>query len=143
MQFRDWLVSNSRKGFSRKGHVRSTYWKLKSYTNLEDFVSVSQVRSSREILAKHSTQRIFKCGFFTLHPYYIYPHYSQKYERPFRAKNSRQVFYNTIQHNTPIFQKESYSSLVRNYCSLFSFPLPLSYLKRRFVSKQNSHIFKV
>ena len=45
--------------------------------------------------------------------------------------------------HTPIFQRESYLSLVRNHSSLFSFPLPLSYLERRFVSKHNLHLFRV
>ena len=31
----------------------------------------------------------FKCDFIILHPYYIYPHSPQKYERPFREKNPR------------------------------------------------------
>ena len=31
----------------------------------------------------------FKCDFLTLHPYYIYSHYPQKYRRLFREKNSR------------------------------------------------------
>ena len=47
-----------------------------------------------------------------------------------------------LQH-TPIFQKESYPLLVRNHSSLFSIPLPLSYLERRFVPKHNSHLFRV
>ena len=45
--------------------------------------------------------------------------------------------------HTPIFQRESYSSLVRNHCNLFSFPLLLSYLERRFVSKHNPLLFKM
>ena len=32
---------------------------------------------------------------------------------------------------------------MRNHCSLFSFPLPLSYLERRFISKYNPHLFGV
>ena len=32
---------------------------------------------------------------------------------------------------------------MRNHSSLFSFPLPLSYLERRFVLKHNPHIFRV
>ena len=59
---------------------------------------------------------------------------------PLKKKNPRYVFYNT---HTLIFQRESYSSLVRNHYSLFSFPLPLSYLGRRLVPKHNSHIFRV
>ena len=60
--------------------------------------------------------------------------------RPFREKNPRQVFYNTTH---PIFQRKSYSSLVRNHSSLFFFPLPLSYLERRFVPKYNPHLSRV
>ena len=104
-----------------------------------NFANVSQERFSRKISMKLSAQRIFKCVFLTLHPYYIYPHYPQKYERPFREKNPRQVFYNT---NTRL-QRESYSFLVRNHSNLFSFPFLLSYLEWRFVPKHNPHIFKV
>ena len=93
-----------------------------------------------EVLAKHSAWRIFKCDFLIFHPYYIYPHYSQKYEKPFREKNPRQVFYNTQTH---LLERESYSSLVRNHSSHFSFPLPLSYLERRFVPKHNPYLFRV
>ena len=45
--------------------------------------------------------------------------------------------------HTPIFLRENYSSLVRNHCSLFSFPLPLSYIERRFLPKHYPHTFKV
>ena len=45
--------------------------------------------------------------------------------------------------HTLIFLRESYSSLVRINCSLFSFPLPLSYLERRFIPKHNPYIFRV
>ena len=45
--------------------------------------------------------------------------------------------------HTPIFQRESYTSLVRNHSNLFSFLFPLSYLERRFVPKHNPHIFRV
>ena len=45
--------------------------------------------------------------------------------------------------HTPIFQRESYSSLERNHYNLFSFPLPLSYLERRFVLKYNPYLFRV
>ena len=45
--------------------------------------------------------------------------------------------------HTPIFQRENYSSLVRNHFSLFSLPLPLSYLERRFVPKHNPHLFRM
>ena len=49
-----------------------------------------------------------------------------------------------LQHTHPSFRKrEGYSFLVRNHSSLFSFPLPLSYLEMRFVPKHNSHRFRV
>ena len=51
-----------------------------------DFASVLRVRHSRKILTKCSVQKIFKCYFLTLHPYYIYLHYPQKYERPIQRK---------------------------------------------------------
>ena len=53
------------------------------------FVIVLRVRPFRELLAKRSTWRIFKCDFLTLQSYYIYHHYPQKYERSFREKNPR------------------------------------------------------
>ena len=81
----------------------------------------------------------FKCDFLTFYPYYICPHYPQKYQRPFREKNPRQIFYNT----THSFFRESYSSLVRNHCNLFSFLLPLSYLEKRFVPKHKPYHFKI
>ena len=45
--------------------------------------------------------------------------------------------------HTSIFQRESYSSLVRNHCSLFSIPFSLSYFERRFVPKHNPHLCRV
>ena len=60
-----------------------------------DFASISRVRPSCEILAKRFTWRIFKCDFLTLHPYYIYPHYPQKYERSFKEKKTLDRFSTT------------------------------------------------
>ena len=81
-----------------------------------DFASVLRVRHSRKILTKCSVQKIFECYFLTLHPYYIYLHYPQKYERPIQRKTLDR--FSTT--HTPIFQRESHSSLVRNYSSIFS-----------------------
>ena len=61
----------------RKSHVRSTCLKAEESCQAVVFASVSRVRPSRETVAKHSAWRIFMCDFFTLHPYYIYPHYLQ------------------------------------------------------------------
>ena len=71
--------------------------------------------------------------------YYIYLYYPQMYVRPFREKTLDR--FSTT--HTPIFLRESYSSLVRIHCSLFSFPLPLSYIEMRFVPKHNPHLFRV
>ena len=54
-----------------------------------DFSSVSQVRPFLEILTKHFARRVFKCDFLILHPYYIYSHYPQKYDRSFKEKNPK------------------------------------------------------
>ena len=105
-----------------------------------DFAGVLWVRSSREILAKCSAWRIFNCDFLTLHPYYIYTLITHKSIRGHSERKTLDRFSTT---HTPIFQRESYSSLMRNHSSLFSFPLPLSYLERRFVLKHNPHIFRV
>ena len=79
------------------------------------------------------------CDFLTLHPCHIYSHYPQMQRRPFREKTLDRVSTTHI----PIILRESYSSLVRNHCSLFSFPLTLSYLEKRFVPKHNPHLFRV
>ena len=60
-----------------------------------------------------------------------------------RAHSKRKTLDRFSTTHTPIFLRERYSSLVRNHCSLFSFPLSLSYLERRFVPKHKPHLFKV
>ena len=60
-----------------------------------------------------------------------------------RGHSERKILDRFSTTHTPIYQRESYSSLVRDPCSLFSFPLPLSYLERRFVPKHNPHLFGV
>ena len=104
------------------------------------FASVSWVRSSREIPVKLSAWKIFSVIFLPF-TYTIYTLIIHKSMQEAIQREKPQIV--VLQHNTPIFQRESYSSLVRNHCSLFSFPLPLSYLERRFVLKHNPHIFKV
>ena len=104
------------------------------------FASVSWVRPSREIPVKLSAWKIFSVIFLPF-TYTIYTLIIHKSMQEAIQREKPQIV--VLQHNTPIFQRESYSSLVRNHCSLFSFPLPLSYLERRFVLKHNPHIFKV
>ena len=67
------------------------------------FASVSRVKPSREVVAKHFAWRIFMCNFLTLHPYYIYLYYPQMQNRLFREKNPRLVFHNTHTH---LFERE-------------------------------------
>ena len=72
--------------------------------------------------------------------YTIYTLITHKCKRGHLERKTLDRFFTT---HTPIFQRESYSSLVRNHCNLFSIPLPLSYIERRFVSKYNPHLFRV
>ena len=104
------------------------------------FASVSREGLTHEIPAKLSAWRIFKCDFFTLHPYCIYiPSLPTNYKEAIQRKKIQIRF---LQH-TPILQRECYSSLVKNHCSIFSFLLLVSYLERRFVPKHNPHLFNV
>ena len=107
------------------------------------FSSVSWVRPSREISVKLSVWRIFKCDFLTLHTYYIYSYYPQKYQKIIQREKPYIGFLQHTHTHTPIFYRESYSSLVRNHSSIFSFPLSLSYIERRFVSKHSPHLFRI
>ena len=59
------FATSSREEFSRKGHMRSTCWKLKSHASLEDFVSVSWVRPSHKVLAKNYALRILRVTFLS------------------------------------------------------------------------------
>ena len=102
------------------------------------FANVSQVRPSREISTKLSAWRILSVTFL-LFTHTIYSLIIHKSMRGHSERKTLDMFSTT---HTPIFQRESYSSLVRNHSSLFSFPLPLSYLERRFVPKHNSHLFR-
>ena len=70
----------------------------------------------------------------------IYTLITHKCKRGHSKRKTLDRFSTTHIH---LFERESHSSLVRNHCSIFSFPLPLSYLERRFVPKHNPHIFNV
>ena len=83
------FVTNLREEYLVKTTCEKYMLEAEKSCQTVDFASVSWVRPSREIVAKHSAWRIFKCDFLTLHPYYIYPHYPQKYRRPFKEKNPR------------------------------------------------------
>ena len=117
--------------------MRSTCWKLKSHASLEDFVSVSWVRPSHKVLAKNQALRILRVTFLSF-THTIYTLITHKSVRGHLERKTLDRFSTT---HTPFFQRENYSSLVRNRSSLFSFPLPLSYLERRIVPKYNPHLF--
>ena len=91
-------------------------------------------RVTREILYLDD----FKCDYYTLHPYYIYPHYPQNCKESIQKKTLESF----LQHIYLV--KESYTSLSENsFIVSFPSPLPLLYLERRFVPKHNSHLFRV
>ena len=65
---------------------------------------------------------------------YIYPNYQQNCKETIQKKG----FY-----NTPTLLERATHPQEKNPCSLFSSPLPLLYLERRFVPKHNSHLFRM
>ena len=83
---------------------------------------------------------VFKCDFLILHPYYIYIHSLRTNYKEVIQREKPQIGF---LQQTPIFQRESYLSLVRNHFNLFSIPLSLLYLERRFIPKYNPHLIKV
>ena len=102
------------------------------------FASTSRDRPCCKVPAKLSTQRILSVIFlpFTHIIYTIITHKSKV--RLYSERKPQVSLYNTT--HLPFRER---SSLVRNHYSLFSFPLPLSYLERRFVPKHNPHLFRV
>ena len=106
------------------------------------FASTSRERPSHEVPAKLSAWRILSVTFlsFIYTIYTLITHKSE--EEAIQIEKNLDMF---LQHNTthPPFRERATHPLVRNHYSLFSFPLPLSYLERRFVLKHNSHFFKM
>ena len=105
-----------------------------------NFANISQEGSTREIPAKLSAKRILSVTFLPF-THTIYTLITHKLSGGHFRKKTLDGFSTT---HTSIFLRESYSSLERNHSSFFfSFPLPLSYLERRFVPEHNPHIFRV
>ena len=104
------------------------------------FASTSWDRPSCKVPAKFFTWRFLSVTFipFTNTIYTLITHKSKK--RLYSERNPKIGFYNTTH---PPFGERATHSLVRNHYNLFSFPLPLAYLERRFVPKHNPHIFRV
>ena len=134
------FARSSRKAKSRKSHVSSTWLEVEESCQVVIFASVSWVRPSRETVTKHSAWRFFLRVTSLPFTHTIYTLITHKCKTGYSERKTLDRFSTT---HTPIFLRESYLSLVRIHCSLFSFPLPLSYLERRFVPKHNPHIFRV
>ena len=58
---------------------------MPSYQFRDCLMSRANPRGTHETLCLED----FRCDLLTFHPYYIYPHYPQKYERLFKEKNPR------------------------------------------------------
>ena len=119
--------------------MRSTWLETEKSCQAVVFVSVSRVRPSRETIAN-----ILPGGFLcvTSLPFIhiIYTLITHKCKWGHSERKTLDRFSTT---HTPIFLRESYSSLVKINYSLFSSPLPLLYLERRFVPKHNLHLLRV
>ena len=105
-----------------------------------NFATVLREWPTCEVPAKHSAWKILNVTFLPF-THTIYTLIIHKSKRGYSERKTLDRF-STIQ-NTHLLKRESYSSLMINHYSLFSFPLPLSYIERRFVSKHNPQIFRV
>ena len=104
------------------------------------FASTLRNRSTRGVPTKLSAQRILSVTFLPF-THTIYTLIILKSKRGYYLERKPQIgFYNTT-HS--FFRGIAIYPLERNYCSLFSFLLPLSYIERRFVHKYNLHLFRV
>ena len=119
--------------------MRNTCKKLKSYARLS-FLRMSCGKVFPASYSRNVLPGEFLSVTFLPFTYTIYTIITHKSMRGHSERKTLDRFFTT---HTPIFQRESYSSLVRNHSDLFSFPLPLSYLEMRFVPKYNPHLFKV
>ena len=128
------MISSQVKVPMKKTTCEAHYQKLNSHVSL----SFHEYFARKVILGTHETLCLakIKYDFPTLYPYYIYRHYPQNCNEDISKENSREV---STTHSS--FREKATHPLVRNHCNLFSFPLPLLYLERRFVPKHNSHLF--
>ena len=133
------FATNSREKYPAKKAREKHMLEAEESCQAVNFLNISQVRSSRKILTKCSAQRILSVTFlpFTHTIYSLITHKSMK------GHLERKTLDRFSTTHTPIFQRKSYLSLVRNHYTFISFPLLLSYLERRFVPKHNPHLFRV
>ena len=115
--------------------MRSMCQKLKCQV----LVCISQDWPSYEVSMKLSTLRILSVTFL-LFTHTIYTFITHKSKRGYSERKHQIGFYNTTH---PPFRERATHLLVRNHCSPFSFPLPLSYLEKTFVPRHNPHLFRV
>ena len=133
------FVTNLREKYPTKKAREKHMLEAEESCQAVNFLNVSQVRPSHKILAKRFAQRILSVTFLPF-THTIYTLITYKSMRDHSKRKTLDRFSTT---HTPIFQRESYSSSVRNHSNLFSFPLPLPYLGRRFVPKHIPHLFRV
>ena len=86
---------------------------------------------------KHSVRRILRVTFLPF-THSIYTLITHKIKRGYSERKTLDRF---LQHNTPIFQRESYSSLVRNHCNIFSFSPPSCHTLTRYLYPNTTHTF--
>ena len=96
------------KGSRKKGtwEVHAGSWRVKCQATFRNYF-VRQVISQGTYKTLYLED--FECDFLTLHPYYIYPHYPQNKREAIQRKKTLDRF---LQHNTPTFKRESYSSFI-------------------------------
>ena len=143
------FTTSSREGFPRKWHMKSTWLEAEESCQAINFARISQVRPSHEVVAKHSARRFFYVWLAYPSPMLYIPSLPTHVKE---ANSKRKTLDRFSTTHTHLLEREllilsekslSHSSLVRNHCSIFSFPLPLSYVERRFVPKHNSHLLRV
>ena len=122
-----WLATGSRLGTSKmlcEKHI----WKFKSQ-------DISKVSCDLAKLGDDPWDTLtanFKCDSYTFHLYYIYTLYPQNSEEnPIDVSTISTFYKELLILNREILVVSSPS------------PLPLSYIERRFVPKQNSHPFRL
>ena len=118
---------------SWESHARS--WRVKCQPVFhESLRNLGQVASD----PWNSLLRRFLVWLLYPSPILYIPLLPKKVKWGYLEKNHREV--STIH---PPFKERAIHLLVRNHCSLLFFPLLLLFLDRRFVSKYNSHLFRV
>ena len=139
MQFCDQLVRSSRVKILPKRPRKKHMLEVEESSVRLYFTSTSRDRPSHEVHAKLFAWKILSVTFLPF-THTMYTLITYKNKGSYLERKSQIGFYNTTH---PHFREKATHPLVRNHCSLFSFPLSLLYIKKRFVPKHNPHLFKV